>query len=215
MKKNLLFRKSALILSASVLMFSCLPDSEAPVIQEESNLVEVLSTPAEGGENLRKAVERNYFERFENNLKLEPGPGFTGGPDNAFYPGTGKGNSTHMGKALTFLNQFAQFGTNGLETVGSPVTMIFADELAALGLTSIPDNVSSITTDGKGNSIWFEAVSNSVTPTSETRADFVAQVKIVGGTGKFEYATGEGEVVGFFNPEDGKGSSTMRGRIIY
>jgi hypothetical protein len=186
-------------------------------MQENANRLEVLNTPTSGEENLRKTTERNYSERFENSLFMVPGPGYEEGkPDNAFYPGTGTGNSTHMGKALTFINQFAQFGPDGLGTIGAPVTKFFEEQLTDLGITNIPDEVSSITTDGKGNSVWFKSISNQVVfNESGTRAEFKAEVEIIGGTGKFEGATGSGEVNGFFNPATGQGASTIKGRISY
>lgn len=217
MRKNQFLQKPALILSATLLLFSCVQETETPLMQEDANRLEILNTPASGEENLRKTAERNYSERFENSLFMVPGPAYVEGrPDNAFYPGTGNGNSTHMGKAITFINQFAQFGPNGLETVAAPVTMFFSKELAAIGLTDIPEEVSSITTDGKGNSVWFRSISNQVVfNETGTRADFNAKVEIIGGSGKFVNASGYGDVIGFFNPANGQGVSTMKGRIEY
>lgn len=181
----------------------------------QSSLTQLEDT---GEENLRrsKQTERNYFERFSNNLFVVPGENFVeGSPANAFYPGSGVGNSTHMGKAKSFINQFSQFGAQGLETVGRPVTMFFENELKALGIVNIPDEVSSITTDGKGNSVWFKSLSNQVRAVSETRSEFQAEVAIIGGTGKFAGASGFGSVKGFFNPIRGEGASEIRGRIKF
>ena len=203
MKKTQISLKSALVLSASLFLFSCVPETETPLIQEDLNLVEELNTPTSGEENLRKDFQRNYFEKFDNEIT----------PDRGYFPGTGSGNSSHMGKALTFINQLA--GGDG--TIAAPVTDYYFDELKALGITGIPETVSSVTTDGKGNSVWFTSTSNIVTPGEDptTRLDFVAQVDIVGGTGKFEGASGHGEVTGFFNPTTGQGASTIQGRISY
>ncbi|WP_075351317.1 hypothetical protein [Algoriphagus marinus] len=216
MKKTRLLLKPALVLSASLVLYSCATEIESPVIQEDAKQIESINSPANGEENLRKRAERNYFERFENSLFPVPGENSTGGPDQTYYPGSGVGNSSHMGKALTFLNQFAQFGPNGLETIAAPVTMFFGEELNELGITDVPDNVSSVTTDKKGNSVWFSSISNQVTFSADgSRADFVAEVEIVGGTGKFKGATGTAEVNGFFSPSSGKGSSVIKGRITY
>jgi hypothetical protein len=219
MKKTKISLKSALVLSASLFLFSCVPETETPLIQEDLNLVEELNTPTSGEENLRKDFQRNYFEKFDNILTEEEVLPENGDPiPQIYYPGTGSGNSSHMGKALTFINQLAQFGPYGLETIAAPVTMYHKDALYDPGIT-IPDDleVSSVTTDGKGNSVWFISISNKVSFNEKgTRADFVAQVKIVGGSGKFEDAKGDGEVIGFFIPgEPSKGSSVIRGRITY
>lgn len=217
MKKTQLLQKTALILSATLVLFSCVQETESPLMQENANRLEVLNTPPGGEENLRKTADRNYSERFQNSLFMIPGPDYvTGKPDNAFYPGTGVGNSTHMGKSLTFINQFAQFTPEGLVTIAAPVNNIFARELAAIGLKDIPEEVSSITTDGKGNSVWFKSISNQVVINlTGDRADFNAKVKIIGGSGKFVNASGSGDVVGFFNPSTGQGASTIQGRISY
>lgn len=217
MKKTQLVQKSALILSASLLLFSCVENPETPLIQEDANRLEILDSPINGEENLRKIADRNYSEKFTNQLIQLDEDGMPTRELFAYYPGTGKGNSTHMGKALTFINQLAQVGPNGdLETIAVPVTKFFSNELSALGLTSIPDEVSSITTDGKGNSVWFKSISNQVVfNATGTRADFKAVVEIIGGTGKFENASGSGDVVGFFNPTNGIGSSEIKGRIRY
>jgi hypothetical protein len=216
MKKTQLLQKPALILSATLVLFSCVQETESPLMQENANRLEVLNTPPGGEENLRKTADRNYSERFTNQLFQLDENGVPTDNILAYYPGTGDGNSTHMGKALTFINQRAVLVENGLATVAEPVTKFFSKELAALGLTDIPEEVSSITTDGKGNSVWFKSISNQVTfSETEPRADFKAVVEIIGGTGKFEKATGDGEVTGFFNPTNGEGSSVIRGRIVY
>ncbi|MFT4857496.1 MAG: hypothetical protein ACI9UV_001591 [Algoriphagus sp.] len=206
-KKIQILLKSALVLSASLLLFSCVPETETPLIQEDPNLVEALNTPTSGEKNLRKDFPRNYFEKFDNEI------GFAIGENGNYFPSTGSGNSSHMGKALTFINQLE----GGGGTVAAPVTMCSGAALIELGITDISNEVSSITTDGKGNLVWFTSTSNIFTSDEDPtiRLDFVAQLAIVGGTGKFEGATGGGEVTGFFNSLNGQGSSTIKGRITY
>lgn len=216
MKKTQTFLKPALVLTASLMLFSCVSEIESPIVQEDVKLLETINSDSNGDENLRKSAERNYFERFTNQLFSLDDDGNPTSEIPAYFPGTGVGNSTHMGKSLTFINQFVQFGPNGLETVAAPVTKFFEKELTSLGITNIPDEVSSITTDRKGNSVWFKAISNTVSLTPESPiANFVAKVEIIGGTGKFENATGYGEVIGSFNQVSGEGSSVIKGRIEY
>ena len=52
--------------------------------------------------------------------------------------------------------------------------------------------MSSLTTDGKGNSIWFSNVSNRSQFDQKGNLTFEAKIEIVGGTWKFEEATGKG-----------------------
>ncbi len=219
--KRLLSLNSALLLVLIFAISSCVSDLEEaqePVVSEAELLVEEES---EGGENLRRGVfgknrSRFYFERFQNTLSVIPGDGFNPETlENAFVPGTGKGRATFMGNATTFLNQFTQLGPEGLGTIGKPVTQFYGQQLAELGITNVPDEVSSITADAKGNSVWFKNLGNKITPVSETRFNFEADVEVIGGTGRFENATGKGKVRGFFNPMTQEGSSIIFGRIKF
>ena len=56
-------------------------------------------------------------------------------------------------------------------------------------------------------SIWFKNLKNTVTPVSETLSSFIAEVEIVGGTGRFTNLKGTGVVRGNFNPTNGQGRS--------
>lgn len=197
---------SMMTLAGSVLMASCTSFIEEPAqIQQVTDLEQLASPSSSVDPNAKKTVERNYSERFTNQLfqVVEN--------DEAYFPGSGVGTSSHMGKALTFLNQ----RVDGLGTVGAPVTQFFSDELEALGITINNPDVSSVTTDGKGNSIWFENIENIASQSSATRIDFEAKVNIIGGTGKFENASGSAVVTGYFNPANGEGSSSIEGKITY
>ncbi|MFC5190738.1 hypothetical protein ACFPIK_03090 [Algoriphagus aquatilis] len=220
MKKNYL-KLTGLSLAIALLISSCMPEGETPMTSEAAKLANEVADAGsqEGGfENLRKSPNGvAYQEKFTNSIGFVPAEGFN--PDlklPAFYPGTGVGNATYMGKAYSFINQRAEFGPQGPVTVGAPVTMFFAEQLAnEFGLTNIPDEVSSLTTDGKGNTIYFKNILNVTSPVSETRINFTADVEIIGGTGKFETASGMGKVVGFFNPGNGAGETTLRATIVF
>lgn len=221
MKKNYL-KLTGLSLAIALLISSCMPEGETPMTSEAAKLANEVAEAGNqevGIENLRKSPNGvAYQEKFTNSISLIPDTGFTfETPFPAFYPGTGVGNATYLGKAYSFINQRAQLSTEGPITVGAPVTMFFSKELAELGLTNIPDEVSSLTTDGKGNTIYFKNILNVTTPVSETRINFTADVEIIGGTGKFETATGQGKVVGFYNPqsETGAGETTLRATIKF
>jgi hypothetical protein len=221
MKMNYL-KWSGLSLAITLLISSCMPEVEAPLANEASNLTEevaIAGSEEVGFENLRKSPNGvAYQEKFSNSISLIPDTGFTLElPFPAFYPGKGVGNATYLGKAYSFINQRAQLGPQGPITVGAPVTMFFSEQLAELGLTNIPDEVSSLTTDGKGNAIFFKNILNVTTPVSATRINFVADVEIIGGTGIFKTASGTGKVIGFYNPlsETGAGETTLRATIKF
>jgi hypothetical protein len=95
--------------------------------------------------------------------------------------------------------------------------MFFNAELTAAGYPGIPSNVQSITFDTQGNSVWFLGNGNTVqNPVSPTRIEFTGTSTIVGGTGKFEGATGQVTLNGYFNPQNQQdASSWQNGYIIY
>jgi hypothetical protein len=154
-------------------------------------------------DNMKGPVRRAYRDNFDTYYTVVPD--FEGGWDSnnpfalVWVPGGGEGNATHMGKASTFFNQYI---TATGQSIAAPVTMFFEVELAMAGITDIPDEVSYIAFDSKGNSIWFQSTSNTSVPMSPTRVNFFGTSDIIGGTGKFEGATGEVEYEGYFNPQD-------------
>lgn len=211
MKKNYLVTKIVFGLCAGIFATSCISDTESPILTEQLEKSVALSEGTTGEENLRKLPEFNYLEKFSNQItqKYEGEGEF--GPI-VFLPGTGVGNATFIGKSYSFLNQLAIGPTT---TVSAPVTQYYSEELEAIGLTVIPDNVNSLTTDGKGNAIFFESGINTGVIISLTKTEFSADLMVVGGTGKFLGATGEGKVVGYYNPSTGVGASTVRANIKF
>jgi hypothetical protein len=216
MKKSMWSKLSVITLAGSILMSSCASFLEESTEIQQVTVSEVLVAPESSTDlNARKATERNYFETFTNQLvQVDENGEFTSSLP-AYFPGSGIGNSSHMGKAYTFLNQYASFGADGFGTIGAPVTQFYSNQLEELGIIISNPDVSSVTTDGKGNSVWFKNTQNRVTPVGEDRSDFEADVEIIGGTGKFKNATGTGTVNGYFNPTNGEGKSTIQGRIVY
>jgi hypothetical protein len=170
-----------------------------------------------GDENLRKIPGAyNYMEEFDNYIFYKPVEGFSF-PE-GLYPGTGEGSATRFGKgkkSYSFINQFASIGQTGLNTIGAPVTDVFEEKLVEMGLNGIPSAVSSLTTDGDGNALWFENIENVTSQVAVDRINFRATIKVIGGNGKFSDAFGEGVVEGYFNPIDGIGKSKVMARINY
>lgn len=184
-----------------------------PTYEQVISLWQELDLEAGNPFGYRIGTSYNYFEIFDNNLFFVPAEGYQGGPAPGFYPGTGKGLATRMGKAQSFLNQFAFIEGSELKTVGAPVTLFFGDELTALGIKNIPNEVSSITIDKKGDSIWIKNISNTVTPISANLSSFLAEVEFVGGSGRFAKFKGSGVVRGNFNPMTGEGTSVTLGNL--
>lgn len=215
MKKNYM-KWSGLSLIFTIVLSSCMSEVEAPMANELAKTVEESAEVVTGGENLRKGPNGVFYqEKFSNqSIVIENNP--------AAFPGFGEGQSTYIGKAYSFFNQYAMGAPdeNGVVfTVAAPVTEFFSEQLIGLGLD--PDEidanseiVSSLTTDGKGNSIWFNNISNKAQFDLEGNITFEAEIEIVGGTGKFQGATGTGTVVGNVG-EGGKGTTTVRANIIF
>jgi hypothetical protein len=215
MKKSYLVAKIVFGLIAGILVTSCISESESPILTEQLEKSVALSEETTGEENLRKGNEIDYKETFTNLIGFVPAEGYAGGPAPAFYPGTGQGSSNLMKKAFSFINQYASFGPNGLTTVGAPVTQFYQAELVKLGIKRLPDEVSSITVDAHGNSIWFKNILNTTIPESNTRTNFTAEVEVVGGTGKYSGVKGSGVVIGYFDPSTGIGKSTTSAKISF
>ncbi len=169
----------------------------------------VLSTEGKSlkGRASNERVRRAYKDNFDTWYMIVPDtasgwiPPY--GPFLTWVPGGGSGNATHMGNASTYFNQYIPFTPPNINSIPAPVNMFFDAELTVAGYPGIPSTVQTITFDNKGNSVWFWGNgSNTSTPISPTRIEFSGTANIVGGTGKFEGATGEVTLLGYFNPED-------------
>lgn len=211
MKKSYLVTSMVVALTSGIFVSSCISESESPILTEKLENSIALSDGTTGEENLRKLREFNYSEKFTNQIT----PTFEGanefGPI-VFLPGRGVGNATFLGKSFSFINQLLVGPTT---TISAPVTQYYSVELEEMGLTGIPSNVNSLTTDGKGNAIYFQSGNNTAIMVSETRTEFSAEVMVVGGSGKFRGATGKGRVEGFYNPKNGVGSSAVKADVKF
>lgn len=212
--KNQFFFAVALCVASMFSVTSCTEDVSSGIVSLSG---EDLITAR--GQN--EPVRRAYRDSFDTWYNMVPdiangwNPSYI--PFLAWYPGGGEGNVTHMGKASTYFNQYVPFTPPNVGSVPAPVTMFFAAELAAAGYPGIPSTVQSITFDTKGNSVWFWGDGNTTqTFISPTRIEFTGTSSIVGGTGKFEGATGEVTLNGYFNPQDQQdASSWQNGWIEY
>ncbi|OOG74870.1 hypothetical protein [Algoriphagus sp. A40] len=217
MKSNYL-KWSGLSLVGLILMSSCMSDVDQPLAPVSSKAIgESTEVLPEGGENLRKGPKSlPYMEKFSNQSIQDPTKPYA-------FPGFGTGNALFMGKSYSFFNQYAVGAPNEkgeVSTVAAPVTEFFQVQIEALGISAeeLDSNyktVSTITTDGKGNSIWFHNVSNNAKFDKYGNITFLAEVEIVGGTGKFKGATGSGRVIGNVKAADGKGNTLLSANIIY
>lgn len=137
-------------------------------------------------------------------------------PAPAWYPGGGGGALTQLGNCATFFNQYASLGPAGLTTVGAPVNQFFSSQLGLAGL-QVPAAVTTIFYTSSGKSIWCQAIGASSTqPVSPTRIEFITQLKIIGGTGRFHSAEGQASLKGFFNPQNTEDAGfTVDGWIEY
>ncbi|MDF2158009.1 hypothetical protein [Algoriphagus sp. CAU 1675] len=209
MKKHYMFQKGLLAIASAVTIFtSCISDGEEPLVEVKPLEAELLVTDPSGEENLRKSdTPYTYIEVFKNQIMPSGEP-----PLYDYLPGSGVGLGKYLGKSYSFINQKP---ITPLMSEGAPVTMFFEDDLAALGITDIPDNVSSVTVSNGGHALFFESGLNEGKLVSNDRIEFEADLTIVDGRGKFEGVTGTGKVTGFFNPNTGEGQSKVIAEIIF
>lgn len=180
------FLKSALLISCFALVIGCQKETGGISSTQDESM-------ATKSQNSEKQVTRAFNDSFD--IELGFSPDIQGGwtmadPDApAWYPGTGKGNATHMGNVNLYLNDHT-VRIGGIVTVfKAPVNQFFAAQLPFV----IPNDVSMVIYDDKGNSVWFLIAPEGLPTThlTATRISSDGKVLIVGGTGKFEGATGE------------------------
>ncbi len=196
------FQMTAWIISIiSLFLSGCSIDSAAPALSAaEPEFTLDHQSHKEAGRRAFKAKLDTWYQ-FVPDIANGWIPDY--GPFLAWYPGGGSGHVTHIGNARCFFNQYVPFTPPNFSSVAAPVTMFFNAELIAEGYPGVPETVSSIVYDTKGNSVWFQAVGGtSVTQTSPTHIAFTGTLNVIGGTGKFEAASGEVAISGYFNPQD-------------
>lgn len=207
-------------LAFALTMNSCIQEESTPQLMEENlPVVETITDLVTGSENFRKSPNGVVYQEKFSNQSIA---GSEGIPPYAF-PGFGTGNATYIGKSYSFFNQYA-IGSpdeNGeVTTIAAPVTEFFSEQLIALGLDvaeidASSKTVSTLTTDGKGNTIWFTNVVNKAKFDLDGNITFEAQIEIVGGTGIFVNASGNGTVKGNVSGTTGQGTTLVRANIFF
>lgn len=218
MKKNYFFAKSFLILAASSLIVtSCMTDTEGPL--EESILTEkaLEVTDSEGGENLKKGGFIEYKDSFVNQIIpfIEIGPEILVPYDPerfpgllpTYLPGIGEGKARTLGKVYSYINQKVLPGTNSSE--GTELFQFQLEALEKLGISNLPDEVHAVTVSEGGHALFFRSGKNVGTIVNDSVTTFTAKLEVVGGVGKYENASGEGEVKGWYDQRNGYGESMV------
>lgn len=198
--KALNFLGAAVLLSALSLALGCQKETVFSSDQEPG------SATALKAASQHKPETRAYRDSFVVVLGFYPD--FAGGwtpadPDApTWYPAEGKGNATHMGNANVYFNTHTLRVAGTVTVFDAPVGMFYGPQVEQFGI-SPTDEVTLVTYDGKGNSVWFRLKEKETgMPTWHLDATNIAmegQMLIVGGSGKFEGATGETTFHGTFD----------------
>jgi hypothetical protein len=210
-----------LLISRPIVVFACVAlaiGCQKESFDKSGNSVDQLAMNKMGITNTMVQEHKLKGQYLDASYLVIPGPGWVSpNPVPAWYPGEGEGQANLLGKSYGFVNMYVTMGQNGLQGAPAPVNLVYADRLAELGI-EVPDAVSIILFDKHGNSIWASG-NNSlpVIPESPTKVLFEGNPVIVGGTGKFENATGHFTMSGFFNPQDTEdaGIVVTDGVIVY
>lgn len=188
-------KTSLFIYMTAILLWSCQKEN----LPDITNQVKTNTVVAKQNKQL---PFKGNFNTYFNFIPDIAGGWVPPNPAPAWYPGGGSGNLTHVGTCQTYFNQYVTFGPTGLQSVGAPVNMFFAGALAAAGYT-VPNTVTTIFYTGHSQSIWCQAIGiGSTKPVSPARVEFKSNLNIIGGTGRFNGATGECTLNGFFNPQN-------------
>jgi hypothetical protein len=190
--------KTALVISGFSLALGCQKEKgDLSSIQGQGNATELQARIT------KMPVTRAYRDSFDIDLSFKPdlAAGWTkADPDApAWFYGTGFGNATHMGNVETYFNTHTLRSSAGIVMVyQAPVNQFYAVPLQQY---NVPEDVSAVHYDGKGNSIWFRIAMDGWTSwhTAATHVAMKGNMLIVGGTGKFVGATGETNFHAEFN----------------
>jgi hypothetical protein len=193
MKSSILFH-AAIVLGAASLAMGCQKE-----ILTNPNVAEQVVVGKQ-----KKEVTHPFKGISTATYRAIPGLNNEGTPG-MYYPGVGNGNMTVLGKTTTYVNMFVT-GTPPDNLQGTPASIApyFTTELAKLGLSNLPPEVAILFADQQGNTIWARGsgLSLGVHIVSPTKATFGGNSVILGGSGKYENATGRFMLSGWFNPQD-------------
>lgn len=185
------FFRTALFISGFSLALGCQKEKDLPGAVQEQVFATAAKAPAKA-----QAATRAYSDKFD--LLLQFIPDVAGGwtwadPDApAWYPGTATGHATHLGNAKAYFNTHTLRVAGTVMVYHARVGQFYPTEIQPFGLS--PDAEVSIDIyDEKGNSVWLRIAETGWTSwhIDATHIAMEGKMLIVGGTGKFEGATGE------------------------
>lgn len=198
--KALSFFQSALFIAGVLLAVGC--QKETSAVSGEPTFDAVAGTSNKPmGHRLKCQFDLTYTlvpDVEAGNTQYNHPPGW--------YLAIGEGHMNLLGKASTFSNQYIKYvdgSQDSLTVQNVSINKFFKDTLSALGYNNIPDEVSLIFLDKQGNSLWSrgeEPFGHVFRSDGYFRIDWVYDV--IGGTGKFEGASGNFIFSGYQNLSD-------------
>lgn len=183
--------RAALILAAFSLVLGCQKETVDPGASQQPGSV------AEKASAKVQPETRGYRDSFDVDLIFVPdiAGGWTMADFDApaWYHGGGSGHATHMGNATITFNTHTLRVAGTVTIFHAPVGMFHAAQVKPFNV-GVTDQVSAVTYDDKGNSIWFRIAEGGLPTWHIVKTTLVAaegKMLIVGGSGKFKGATGE------------------------
>jgi hypothetical protein len=194
---------SALALAGMALVYSCQKEYAFKSASDESSaVISISNKPVQ----IQHMLIGEFYGSWHLDVTARPYP---------YVYGTTEGHANFIGKAKAIYNS----GYGGDIATFADVTAVpqLSNSLALMGYDTAAlnhANVSFIMLDDHGNSIWATLGDGTYGDRNVLRRPFALHLTIVGGTGRFENASGSYILTGYYNQQDENDLSSKLNGVI-